>query len=185
MQCNGVQASVTESSRHGRLTVQFVKVIYPSTRRVNVDRVPLGDTGEILKMDAGNRIFDLDGDADYEPSTQTVRISGTTKANPKIVVFAPLIATTVETDEEAPVEVGRKTAQRIGVRETAPPKMTMKKAAKKSSKKATKKVTGKPAKKAVKKSAPKTAKKTDRKSAKKAMKKAAKKVTGKRARKRS
>ena len=69
--------------------MEFVIVMYPTERDVNVGGGPLGKTGKTLKMQAGMHTFDLDLPVDYTPSTQTVPVSGTTKLNPCLVFFTP------------------------------------------------------------------------------------------------
>ena len=68
--------------------MEFVRVIHPAKRSVNVDGVRTGDTNEVLQMDAGTHKFDLGVPVDYEPASQNVVVAGTTVLLPMKVVFA-------------------------------------------------------------------------------------------------
>lgn len=130
------------------MAIQFVKVIYPTKRTVNVDHLELGDTGELLKMDAGHRIFDLGAPLDYMPGSQTVRVGGTTRDKPLLVVFTPIVAVAETTPETTPAP-RLKMAKRIGAEKSPTP-------TKKDAKKAATKVTGTAVKAPAKKSSKKT-----------------------------
>lgn len=67
--------------------MEFVIVICPTKRSVNVDGVLTGDTNEILQMDAGTHKFDLGVPADYAPASQHVVVAETTVLLPTKVVF--------------------------------------------------------------------------------------------------
>jgi hypothetical protein len=67
--------------------MEYVKVMYASTRSVNIDGAPSGATNDVLEMGAGTHQFDLGIPADYYPPTQNLLITGTSIFQPKIVVF--------------------------------------------------------------------------------------------------
>lgn len=136
------------------MAIQFVKVIFPTKRTVNVDHLELGETGEVLPMDAGHRIFDLGTPLDYTPGSQTIRVGGTTKSTPKLVVFTPVAAGSAIEPGTLPAP-RPKMAKRVGA---GKPTASAKKAAKKTSTKSAKKATKSSAKKAAGKSGRKAAK---------------------------
>jgi hypothetical protein len=133
------------------MAIQFVKVIYPTTRTVNVDHLELGDTGELLKMDAGHRIFDLGAPLDYMPGSQTVRVGGTTRDKPLLVVFTPIVAIAETTPDTIPAPP-LKMAKRVGAEKPPTP---AKKDATKTATKLTRTAAKTPAKKTAKKSSKK------------------------------
>jgi hypothetical protein len=67
--------------------MEFVMVVFPTKRSVNVDGVLTGNTNENLRMEAGTHRFDLGDPADYEPVSQEVVVQGTTVLRPMKVVF--------------------------------------------------------------------------------------------------
>lgn len=69
--------------------MEFVVVTFQGKRTVNVDGTVQGDTGEMLRLPAGTHIFDLGTPDDYVPAQQTLGVSGTSHANPLVVVFSP------------------------------------------------------------------------------------------------
>ena len=67
--------------------MEYVKIMFSSTRPVNVDGSESGDTNAVLLVDAGTHQFDLGTPADYYPGSQNVAVTGTSSLGPKIVVF--------------------------------------------------------------------------------------------------
>lgn len=170
--------------------MEFVKVTYPSVRRVNLDGGPCGETGDVLKTSAGTHDFDLGAPLDYTPSSQTIQVRNTSKLSPLIVAFLPKEIAPVVPDVvlALPPARRRKIGKRAGSAKLAKPgvvpaaKPTRKSAAKKAAakkspaktktkapiEKAATRTTAKPsAKSGVKKLAKKVAKKGTRKSARK------------------
>jgi hypothetical protein len=72
--------------------MEFAIVTFPSTRSVNVDGAQMGQTGRILRLQAGTHRFDLGMPFDYSPVSQTVALAGTGFANPLLVPFVTAVA---------------------------------------------------------------------------------------------
>jgi hypothetical protein len=70
--------------------MEFVKVLFPASRRVNVDQAPQGLTGEVIRVQAGIHRFDLGTPRNYTPSGQRLPVSGTTLSTPLEIVFTPV-----------------------------------------------------------------------------------------------
>jgi hypothetical protein len=68
--------------------MEYVKVVYPTPRLVNIDGVQSGGTGEVLRIDPGSHAFDLGNPVDYEPASQNRMVTGTTVLLPMVVAFA-------------------------------------------------------------------------------------------------
>ena len=67
--------------------MEFVIVTFPTRRGVNVDGAARGQTGRLLRLQAGTHIFDLGVPADYAPASQMLPVIGTSVANPLEVAF--------------------------------------------------------------------------------------------------
>lgn len=67
--------------------MEYVQVMYASTRPVYIDGASVGDANDVLQIDPGTHKFDLGTPVDYYPASQTVLIAGTTVFQPKRVVF--------------------------------------------------------------------------------------------------
>jgi len=72
--------------------MEFAIVTFPSVRSVNVDGAQMGQTGAILRLQAGTHRFDLDIPFDYSPLSQTVGLAGTSFSNPLQVPFITAVA---------------------------------------------------------------------------------------------
>jgi hypothetical protein len=72
--------------------MEFARVTFPRVRGVNVDGAPMGQTGDLLRLQAGTHLFDLAGPLDYTPPSQTLPVVGTTPGDPLIVAFDPVMA---------------------------------------------------------------------------------------------
>ncbi len=66
---------------------EFVKVIFPGERQVYVDGNPCGFTNEPFQVQTGTHTFHLGAPWNYQPSSQTVRVTGTLAPLPMIIVF--------------------------------------------------------------------------------------------------
>lgn len=141
--------------------MEFVRVLFPTSRRVRIDGSLRGSTNKVLQVGAGTHRFMLDGLANYSPPFRDAAVTGTTLVFPLMLQFVPLAFATAAGGETAALDTIAP--------ETAPaPQRRRKPAAKKPGKKPAKK---RPAKKkpAKKKTAKKAAGKA-RKPAKKAAK---------------
>ncbi len=72
--------------------MEFVTVMFPTSRGVNIDGAPRGRTGQLLRLQAGTHRFDLGVPADYAPPNQTLAVVGTTAAAPLEVAFTSALS---------------------------------------------------------------------------------------------
>ena len=72
--------------------MEFVIVRFPRVRQVMMDGAPQGDTNRRLRVQAGTHSFDLDVPPDYNPSSQTITVIGTSPQTPMDVVFTETAA---------------------------------------------------------------------------------------------
>lgn len=69
---------------------EWIKVVYPTQRDVNVNRAYLCQTNETRDVGPPNIYrVDLGPVKDYEPPERLVRVSGTSRSRPKKIVFTP------------------------------------------------------------------------------------------------
>lgn len=68
--------------------MEYVKVIFPTTRYVYIDGEQGGRTNAVLRIEAGTHVFDLGNLANYAPESQEVVVEGTTVLAPLVVAFA-------------------------------------------------------------------------------------------------
>lgn len=71
--------------------MEFVKVLFPTSRRVNVDSAPQSFTGDVILVQAGIHRFDLGTPKDYTPPTRKLPVSGTTFSTPLEIEFTPAV----------------------------------------------------------------------------------------------
>ncbi len=69
---------------------EFVKVTFPGRRQVYVDGNPTGLTNDVIQVQTGTHTFDLGTPRNYQPSSQTVRVTGTLAPQPMDIEFRPL-----------------------------------------------------------------------------------------------
>ena len=69
---------------------EFVKVTFPGRRQMYVDGKPCGFTNDVIQVQTGTHTFDLGAPRNYQPSSQTVRVTGTLAPQPMIIAFKPL-----------------------------------------------------------------------------------------------
>ncbi len=70
---------------------EFVKVTFPSQRQVYVNGKPCGFTNDVIQVQTGTHTFDLGTARNYQPPSQTVRVTGTLPTQPKIIAFQSII----------------------------------------------------------------------------------------------
>ena len=161
--------------------MEFVRVLFPTSRRVRIDGSLRGSTNTTLQVNAGTHRFTLSGQPDYSPPFIDQAVTGTTVVFPLTIQFVPLAAavpvgaeaeTAVLESMAPPAAPPRRAAKR---RPSAKKKQAKKKAKKKTAKKpsakkrtakkraAKKPAAKKPRAKARKRSAKKTSKKRTRK----------------------
>jgi hypothetical protein len=58
--------------------MEYVKVIYPTTRQVLVDRRPSGNTNVVLLVEEGTHVFGISG----APRTVEIEVTGTSSEFP-------------------------------------------------------------------------------------------------------
>ncbi|MDQ3562580.1 MAG: PEGA domain-containing protein [Pseudomonadota bacterium] len=68
---------------------EFVTVTFPGRRQVYVDGNPCGFTNDVIQVQTGTHTFDLGVLRNYQPSSQTVRVTGTLAPLPMIIAFQP------------------------------------------------------------------------------------------------
>ena len=68
--------------------MEFLKVVFPGRREVVIDGVNSGQfTGDIIELEAGHHLISLEGEPDFVPEQQEIRIEGTSVLDPKEVTF--------------------------------------------------------------------------------------------------
>lgn len=70
--------------------MEFIIVLYPTSRGVVRDGQGVGQTNVILTMNAGVYTFTLAGPSDYAPSSIDVTLAGTSLGSPMVIEFQPL-----------------------------------------------------------------------------------------------
>jgi len=66
--------------------MEYVKVTFPTRRRVYIDEEENGYTNQVLRVDAGTHRFELGGD-DYQPRSRKVTVKDTSPKKPKRIAF--------------------------------------------------------------------------------------------------
>jgi hypothetical protein len=67
--------------------MEYVKVTFPTRRRVYIDDEPNGYTNEVLRIDAGTHVFELGKRANYRPGSRTATVKDTTVLEPMEIAF--------------------------------------------------------------------------------------------------
>ncbi len=71
---------------------QYVRVVYPRSREVEIDNTISGLTNDVLIVEEGTHRFDLGQPVDYSPTFTDQVVTGTTPGKPLAIVFMPLAA---------------------------------------------------------------------------------------------
>jgi hypothetical protein len=66
---------------------EFVKVTFPTRRKVRVDGEAAGFTNKVFQVETGHHTFDLGLKQNYSPEEQDVNVIGTIPTEPMIVSF--------------------------------------------------------------------------------------------------
>lgn len=66
---------------------EYVKVTFPTRRRVRVDGSPSGYTNKVFQVETGHHTFDLGPKKNYSPEEQTRNVTGTIPPQPMIIPF--------------------------------------------------------------------------------------------------
>jgi hypothetical protein len=69
--------------------VEYVKVVFPTRRRVYIDEERNGYTNQVLRVDAGTHVFDLGPLANYRPASRKAGVRDTTVLEPLEIRFRP------------------------------------------------------------------------------------------------
>jgi hypothetical protein len=69
--------------------MEYVKVVFPTRRRVYVDGEQNGYTNQVLRVDAGTHVFDLGPLANYRPASRKTMVGETTVLEPLEIRFRP------------------------------------------------------------------------------------------------
>jgi hypothetical protein len=67
--------------------MEYVRVTFPTRRRVYIDGEENGFTNKVLRIDAGTHLFDLGKADNYRPRSRKVMVRDTTVGRPKKVGF--------------------------------------------------------------------------------------------------
>jgi hypothetical protein len=67
--------------------MEYVKVTFPTRRRVYIDDEANGFTNQVLRVDAGTHRFDLGDGDNYRPRSRKVTVKDTSPQKPKRVAF--------------------------------------------------------------------------------------------------
>lgn len=73
--------------------MEFVRVLYPTHRTVEIDDTECGFTNEVLLVESGMHRFDLGEPADYEPAFKEVNVVDTIPSRPMSVLFDVIVTT--------------------------------------------------------------------------------------------
>ena len=71
--------------------MEFVRVLYPTHRAVEIDNTESGFTNQVLLVETGMHRFDLGQPADYEPAFKDVNVVDTIPSNPMSVMFDVIV----------------------------------------------------------------------------------------------
>lgn len=82
--------------------MEYVLVMFPTSRPVEIDGQPYGQTGDVLELRPGHHTFDLGNPPDYTPVFQNVLVAGTTPVQPLEVLFQPATAAMVAFIQNSP-----------------------------------------------------------------------------------
>jgi hypothetical protein len=69
---------------------QYVRVVFPGSRQVEVDDTLCGVTNDVLIVQEGTHRFDLGDPVNYSPAFDQRVVSGTTPGNPLVITFMPV-----------------------------------------------------------------------------------------------
>ncbi len=69
--------------------MEYVKVVFPTRRRVYIDGEQNGYTNQVLRVDAGTHMFDLGPLANYRPASRKAMVQETTVLEPMEIRFRP------------------------------------------------------------------------------------------------
>jgi hypothetical protein len=67
--------------------VEYVKVTFPTRRRVYIDEEENGYTNQVLRDDAGTHLFDLGATDNYRPRSRKITVRDTSPEKPKRIAF--------------------------------------------------------------------------------------------------
>jgi len=66
---------------------EYVKVVFPNKRRVFINGKDNGETNEILRVDTGTHLFELDAPKNYKPTKIKQVIKNTNSLAPAEITF--------------------------------------------------------------------------------------------------
>ena len=102
--------------------MEFVRVLFPRSRKVEVDNTIVGLTNQVLLIEEGFHRFDLGQPVNYDPKFLDVNVTGTTPASPMQITFTALSATVVPDDAKIPVKAAAPAAPKpVAVAPVPPP----------------------------------------------------------------
>ena len=67
--------------------MEYVKVTFPTRRRVYIDEEENGYTNEVLRVEAGTHMFALGNRANFRPASRKVAVQDTTVLEPLEIPF--------------------------------------------------------------------------------------------------
>jgi hypothetical protein len=67
--------------------MEYVKVTFPTRRRVYIDEEENGYTNQVLRVDAGTHLFDLGPGDNYQPRSRKLTVKDTSPKKPKRIAF--------------------------------------------------------------------------------------------------
>lgn len=67
--------------------MEYVRVTFPTRRRVYIDEEANGYTNQVLRVDAGTHLFDLGAVENYTPRSRTVTVKETSPQKPRRIAF--------------------------------------------------------------------------------------------------
>jgi hypothetical protein len=69
------------------MAIEWIRVDYPRTRDVFIDKRRSHVTNEILAVGEGTHRVDLGEPVDYQPAKQLVSVTNTSAQSPKVITF--------------------------------------------------------------------------------------------------
>jgi hypothetical protein len=85
--------------------MQFVRVLFPRSRKVEVDNTIVGVTNQVLLVEEGFHRIDLGQPVNYTPKFLDVTVTNSTPANPMEIQFTVLSAVTGDDDDGVRIPV--------------------------------------------------------------------------------
>lgn len=77
------------SGKEGRLSVEYLIVHFPRSRRVKVDDEFNGRTDELIELEAGSHVVTLGPPDNFSPDERRIILKDTSELEPREIDFEP------------------------------------------------------------------------------------------------